>query len=1318
MTYRKGEEILLGDIKKYILILTLACLTVIMFSTEVSAADPPVANFTANTTSTGAQSNIQFNDTSTGNPTSWKWDFGDGKTSTLKNPVHNYTKTGNFSVTLNVTNIAGTSNLTYFNYIKIFSSPISSYNNVNITTANNGTVYMQDLGSGGGLNAIHISSSTVSGPNYGQYTVTSNQSGVLYVTDTGGRGYQDDIILMIAVNGTIPDNFALKIKASGYTWTPAGFNTAPSPANITYQATSINQIYYKNDFIYGPQSWKMAGGNTAYPIYLNEDMTDTSNSFSLLFVDLHAGPLGSNYPSGNGALTDYGAVKINYIFQNLESIAAFNVYAWNANTTHGAGMGWTNSILPGQTGGPSGYEVIGSKKPTAMFSTDVNNGVVPLTVHFTDESTQTPTSWFWDFGDGTSSTEQNPTHVYNHSGNYDVTLTIHNAYDTNTTKGTITVRNIDVSASLPNGYYNTTQYVNLTAEDNLFPNPTIYYTLNGTDPTTNSQIYTGPIMLSDEGNVLLKFFAVDAGGNVSNIITMNYTIDETAPTAYTKPSGSTYTTKQNVSITASDNLDPNPVIYYTLDGTDPTNSATRVKYSEPITITSSTRLRYVAVDYANNWSQVYDEIYVMKYTNAPVPTANIASGLYSSDQVVTLTATDQIDPKPKIYYTLDGSNPTTKSTLYTWPISINTIGTTILKFIAVNNAGLVSNVITCTYTLNKQGAGGTWNSTAIAADGMYNSIAIDKSGNPHVVYYQVSSSTDDYPELIYAYKDSKGWHRELVDSSKAGSGFYVSMVLDSSNNPSMVYGEVFGVNSTDKLKYAYRDTTGWHITVLTQNSYISFINLALYNNQPRISFYNDSANNGLGELQYMYKNGTQWYIENVTTKSSGGRWNSLALDSKGNPRISYYDIYSGPVQGSLRYAERTDDGKWLITTVDGNMADPVNVGIWNSIAIDSDGNPHISYNSNLGGGGGSLKYTYYDGTNWITSIISTLKSSCSKLILTKSNSPLIVYEDVTTGNFKYAYLDGTKWIINNIDTVDGVGQWISLTLNGTGIPYVCYSTANSNIKYAYLIPFTVNATPGGTFNTTKLVVIKTIPGTTVYYTKDGSDPRTSSTKIKYTGAISINSTTTLKFAAVDTALNWSSITTSTYVINLPPTAAAGIKGGYYNTTKLIKLSMNQVGNIYYTTNGTTPTASSKKYTGSITITSTTMLKFIAINQKGQKSTIYSETYKIDKVAPVIRSTSPKNRSTGISRKGTVSIKFSENIATSVNWSKIYVKNLKTGKIDKITRTITKNTLNLKISKSRTSNTWYAVYIPSSSVKDAAGNKLTKAYTFKFKTGSK
>ena len=77
---------------------------------------------------------------------------------------------------------------------------------------------------------------------------------------------------------------------------------------------------------------------TRIPIYYNEDLTHPSNSFNIMFIDLKAGLLGSNYPTGNGVLINYGAVKINYTFNDLQSLATFNIYAWNANTTQVQGL--------------------------------------------------------------------------------------------------------------------------------------------------------------------------------------------------------------------------------------------------------------------------------------------------------------------------------------------------------------------------------------------------------------------------------------------------------------------------------------------------------------------------------------------------------------------------------------------------------------------------------------------------------------------------------------------------------------------------------------------------------------------------------------------------------------------------------------------------------------------------------------------------------------------------------------------------------------------------------------------------------------------
>src|SRR5665647_647185 len=69
--------------------------------------------------------------------------------------------------------------------------------------------------------------------------------------------------------------------------------------------------------------------------------------------------------------------------------------------------------------------------PIAAFSTSPISGKAPLTVKFTDKSTGSPTSRFWDFGDKSTSTTQNPAHKYAKAGRYTVSLTVKNAAGSN-----------------------------------------------------------------------------------------------------------------------------------------------------------------------------------------------------------------------------------------------------------------------------------------------------------------------------------------------------------------------------------------------------------------------------------------------------------------------------------------------------------------------------------------------------------------------------------------------------------------------------------------------------------------------------------------------------------------------------------------------------------------------------------------------------------------------------------------------------------------------------------------------------------------------
>ena len=77
-------------------------------------------------------------------------------------------------------------------------------------------------------------------------------------------------------------------------------------------------------------------------------------------------------------------------------------------------------------------EVANAIPPIANYAVNTTSGNVPLNVQFTDTSSNSPTSWLWNFGDGGTSTQQNPSHIYTTSGTYSVTLTATNSVGNNT----------------------------------------------------------------------------------------------------------------------------------------------------------------------------------------------------------------------------------------------------------------------------------------------------------------------------------------------------------------------------------------------------------------------------------------------------------------------------------------------------------------------------------------------------------------------------------------------------------------------------------------------------------------------------------------------------------------------------------------------------------------------------------------------------------------------------------------------------------------------------------------------------------------------
>jgi PKD repeat protein len=196
----------------------------------------------------------------------------------------------------------------------------------------------------------------------GQVTTATQQSGMFYLSNVGGRGWYDDGILMLAVNGTVPENFRVHIRSSGYQWTPVPSGEYPAYEDVTHVTGALDEDFTGNDFLYGPQVWRPApGAGNYYPVFYGQDMSDTANTFSILFIDLNAGILGTNTLSSptyiGKTVTDNGTIRIDYTFENLQTFASFDAYGYTVSSNQGQGIRWTNRLLG--TTAFSGWSVIG-----------------------------------------------------------------------------------------------------------------------------------------------------------------------------------------------------------------------------------------------------------------------------------------------------------------------------------------------------------------------------------------------------------------------------------------------------------------------------------------------------------------------------------------------------------------------------------------------------------------------------------------------------------------------------------------------------------------------------------------------------------------------------------------------------------------------------------------------------------------------------------------------------------------------------------------------------------------------------------------------
>ena len=187
------------------------------------------------------------------------------------------------------------------------------------------------------------------------------------------------------------------------------------------------------------------GGSPVVSAQLRLFVTDSSNDGGALYevasnwtelgLTWNTAPGMAGTPLGNaGSATAGGWIEFDVasVVQS-DGTYAFGLSSSSSNSVYYSSREGANPPqLVVETGGPT--------VPVAAFSGSPLSGWAPLAVSFTDLSTGPPTSWLWEFGDGATSTLENPTHTYS-EGIYDITLTATNGVgsDATTTTQYVTV---------------------------------------------------------------------------------------------------------------------------------------------------------------------------------------------------------------------------------------------------------------------------------------------------------------------------------------------------------------------------------------------------------------------------------------------------------------------------------------------------------------------------------------------------------------------------------------------------------------------------------------------------------------------------------------------------------------------------------------------------------------------------------------------------------------------------------------------------------------------------------------------------------------
>jgi len=462
-----------------------------LYELEVYGSAPtmtPVADFRGAPTIGNPPLTVDFTDLSNWTPTSWSWNFGDGGTSGAQNPSHQYTSANSYTVSLTATNSSGQDTESKTDYITVTNQnchvaavDVEGYYNGGGAPSSRGyyaeatvTVHDQNCAPKAGVtvdiiwtgnwkmvNLTWEPDSDVTDGN-GQVTFTSPtvpEGGLFRCCVDGlslaGYPYREDLNhdTCTAINnppgqapiadfqgspteGPAPLTVNFSDQSTGnptdWDWTFGDGGTSeaqhPSHEYTTADSYTVGLTAY-NDYGQDTETktnYITVTGTNPPVADFSGNPTQGEVPLTVNFSDLSTGsPTDWDWTFGDGGTSEAQHPSHEYTTANTYTVGltAYNEYGQDTETK-------TNYITVTQP-----------QPPVADFEGSPLSGPAPLTVNFSDLSTNNPTDWDWTFGDGGTSDVQHPSHQYTTEDSYTVSLTAYNAQgdDTETKVDYITV---------------------------------------------------------------------------------------------------------------------------------------------------------------------------------------------------------------------------------------------------------------------------------------------------------------------------------------------------------------------------------------------------------------------------------------------------------------------------------------------------------------------------------------------------------------------------------------------------------------------------------------------------------------------------------------------------------------------------------------------------------------------------------------------------------------------------------------------------------------------------------------------------------------